>query len=74
VTPHCQTDRHTRSSPLHLDVKVGRELPDTERPARIEAVGSQLVAAGASIYGQVDNEEGYWLIMQDPEGNEFCVN
>lgn len=22
----------------------------------------------------VDNEEGFWLIMQDPEGNELCVN
>jgi len=59
---------------LHLDVKVGRELPDPERRAHIEAVGNQLEAAGASIYGRVDNEEGFWLIMQDPEGNEFCVN
>ena len=38
------------------------------------ALFAQLEAAGASIYGRVDNEEGFWLIMQDPEGNEFCVN
>jgi hypothetical protein len=59
---------------LHLDVKVGRGLDDAERRARIEAVGSQLVAAGGSILRRIDDEEGFWLVMQDPEGNEFCVN
>jgi hypothetical protein len=59
---------------VHLDVKASDPLPDAERRARIEAVGNELVAAGGSIYRRVDNEEGFWLVMQDPEGNEFCVN
>ena len=55
-------------------MKAGGAVPDTERRARIEAVGKQLVAAGGSIYRRVDNDEGFWLIMQDPVGNELCVN
>lgn len=55
-------------------MKAGGAVPDAERRVRIEAVGDQLVAAGGSIYRRVDNDEGFWLIMQDPEGNEFCVN
>jgi hypothetical protein len=55
-------------------VKAGGSGPDTKRRARIEAVGSRLVAADGSTYRRVDNEEGFWLVMQDPEGNEFCVN
>jgi hypothetical protein len=51
---------------VHLDVKAGGAVPDAERRARIEAVGNQLVAAGGSIYRRVDNDEGFWLIMQDP--------
>lgn len=64
----------TTKNRVHLDVKAGGAVPDAERRARIEAVGNQLVAAGGSIYRRVDNDEGFWLIMQDPEGNEFCVN
>lgn len=58
---------------VHLDVKVGGGLPDAQRRERIEATAAQLVAAGGSIAGRVDDAEGFWLIMQDPEGDEFCV-
>jgi glyoxalase superfamily protein len=58
---------------LHLDVKVGRGLPDEQRRERIESTVRQLVAAGASIALRVDDSEGFWLVLQDPEGNEFCV-
>ncbi|MFG2107369.1 VOC family protein [Micromonospora chersina] len=53
---------------VHPDVKAGGPPPDAERRARIEAVGNRLMAAGGSIYRRVDNEEGFWLVMQDPEG------
>lgn len=64
----------TTKNRVHRDVKAGGAGPDAQRRAWIEAVGNQLVAAGGSIYRRVDNDEGFWLIMQDPEGNEFCVN
>jgi hypothetical protein len=59
---------------VHLDVKAGGRLPATERRARIEEVGRGLVAAGGSVQQRFDDQEGFWLVMQDPEGNEFCVN
>jgi hypothetical protein len=64
----------TAKNRVHLDVKAGGTLPDAERRARIEAVGERLVAAGGSVHRRVDDEEGFWLVMRDPEGNEFCVN
>ncbi|WP_020520912.1 VOC family protein [Catelliglobosispora koreensis] len=57
---------------VHLDVKAGGP-DDGQRRARIEAVGAQLIAAGGSILRRVDDGR-FWLVMQDPEGNEFCVN
>ena len=63
----------TTKNRVHLDVKAGGPGPDAERRARIEAVAEALVAAGGSIHRRIDNEEGFWLVLQDPEGNEFCV-
>ena len=34
---------------------------------------AQLVSAGATELGRVDEEGGWWMVMADPEGNEFCV-
>ena len=50
---------------LHLDLSV-RDLG--EACARVEALG------GRRVSGQAMTENGYvWTVMQDPEGNEFCV-
>ncbi|MFG1948331.1 VOC family protein [Nonomuraea sp. NPDC048826] len=64
----------TTKNRVHLDVKVGSGLPDAERRARIEEVANRLRAVGGSVSRRIDHEEGFWLVMQDPEGNEFCVN
>jgi hypothetical protein len=58
---------------LHLDIKVAAGLSGAERRARIEAEGERLRAAGAEIAGTVDDGSGFWLVMRDVEGNEFCV-
>ncbi|MFI2301770.1 VOC family protein [Actinacidiphila glaucinigra] len=63
---------------LHLDVMVGgdrAEVPLETRRERVEAEVGRLVAAGASRL-RVLSEPGvdhYGVVMQDPEGNEFCV-
>lgn len=55
---------------VHLDLT-------TDGP--LEAEVERLVAAGACTVATLqDPEEGYidphiWTVMQDPEGNEFCV-
>jgi predicted enzyme related to lactoylglutathione lyase len=48
---------------VHLDLSV----PD--RPAEV----ARLKSLGAKVLQEMD-EGGYkWTVMQDPEGNEFCV-
>jgi len=63
---------------LHLDLNVGggRGAPPEERHLRIDAESRRLVDLGASIVGPCEeNPLGeYWVIMQDPEGNEFCLH
>ncbi|HLJ67006.1 MAG TPA: VOC family protein, partial [Chloroflexota bacterium] len=29
---------------------------------------------GATAVGTADDHKGYAVVMQDPEGNEFCVH
>lgn len=61
---------------MHLDVQVGggRAGDPDERWARISATVEDLVAAGATVveeYALGDRPDH--VVMQDPEGNEFCV-
>ena len=60
---------------VHLDVNVGggRDTPDDERRARVNTAVERLLGAGATRL-RVGEEHGeYWVVMQDPEGNEFCL-
>ncbi|MFI9819893.1 VOC family protein [Streptomyces sp. NPDC052013] len=50
---------------LHLDVHAGEGRREVE-VARLEQLG-------ASVLRQVQEPGGTWTVMQDPEGNEFCV-
>jgi hypothetical protein len=66
-------ERKAGKNRLHLDVyPTGRDrsLPMEERTRIVEAKVDELVAAGATV-GRRDRE-GY-VVMHDPEGNEFCV-
>lgn len=57
---------------LHLDLKVSKGLPAEQVRDRQDAEAARLVAAGATVQHRVD-ADGSHLILQDPEGNEFCV-
>ncbi len=61
---------------VHLDLNVGggRDATLDERRGRVDAEVERLAALGATTFrpGAVENGE-YWVVMQDPEGNEFCV-
>ncbi|MGW3286954.1 VOC family protein [Streptomyces sp. NPDC001002] len=50
---------------LHLDLHPGPELRDGE-VERLEGLG-------ASVLRRVKENGGEWVVMADPEGNEFCV-
>ncbi|MFD9591417.1 VOC family protein [Kitasatospora sp. NPDC059973] len=56
----------TAKNRLHLDLHPG---PDA-RGATVE----RLEALGATVLRAVDEPGGSWTVMQDPEGNEFCVH
>jgi hypothetical protein len=59
---------------LHLDLRVGGTGPLDERRARIDAEAARLVALGASDHrGPIAEGGSYWVRMNDPEGNEFCL-
>jgi len=61
---------------VHLDLNAGgsQGTPLEDRRRNVDAEVERLVAAGATVLhaGEVRNGE-YWVVMQDPEGNEFCV-
>ena len=67
----------TAKNRVHLDVNVGggRETPPTERRANVNMAAERLVAVGATkLETHGDPEEGdYWIVMLDPESNEFCI-
>jgi Glyoxalase-like domain len=61
---------------VHLDLTVtgGRSEPLAQRRVKIDAEVKRLVAAGASVFRVLDGGVDYHgVVMQDPEGNEFCV-
>ena len=60
---------------VHLDVHASGG-PDTDRKVRRQRVAAEvtrLEAAGATVFREVDEVGEHWVVMQDPEGNEFCV-
>ena len=54
----------TTKNRLHLDLDV--EDMD-EACARVEALGGRRISQPLTEYGYT------WTVMQDPEGNEFCL-
>jgi hypothetical protein len=61
---------------VHLDLNVsgGHEVPVEERKTRIWAEVERLKALGADDHrGAIDKLGEFWVRMNDPEGNEFCV-
>ena len=61
---------------VHLDVRVGTGLVAAERLDVLEAECSRLVELGAArvrLLPAADGEESC-IVMQDIEGNEFCID
>jgi hypothetical protein len=61
---------------VHLDLNVsgGRPVPIEERRRRVEAEAERLTGIGATRLRAVEELGVYWVVMQDPEANEFCVH
>ncbi|MYS22164.1 MULTISPECIES: VOC family protein [unclassified Streptomyces] len=67
----------TGKNRIHLDLKVGggRDVPFAVRAQRVTTAVERLTAAGAHLLRTTDEPDTghYAAVLQDPEGNEFCV-
>jgi hypothetical protein len=50
---------------VHLDLRPDDQAAEV---LRFEALGAQRVDVG-----QADNPDTTWVVLADPEGNEFCI-
>ncbi len=58
----------------HLDIDIiSRSLPEDQHDQSREAGIAALVERGATEVERFDEAVGKWVLMTDPEGNEFCV-
>jgi len=70
-------ERKTAKNRVHLDVRAAPGLEGEQRMAALEAECDRLVGLGAS---RVERHEPAppmshgFIVMRDPEGNEFCLD
>ncbi|HSP59578.1 MAG TPA: VOC family protein [Ornithinimicrobium sp.] len=62
---------------LHLDVRTASDLRDEERMAALETECDRLLALGATRLQRFEPDPPMslgFIVMADPEGNEFCLD
>lgn len=60
-------EKKSTKNRVHLDLRAGRS--DEAKQAKV----AELTAAGATEIRRVEENGQWWMVMADPEGNEFCV-
>ena len=60
----------TAKNRMHLDVNVSAPDHDWQK---VTAHVDRLVQAGATKVEERHDEVSHWMVMLDPEGNEFCL-
>jgi hypothetical protein len=64
----------TAKNRMHLDLHITeRGMPEKQRREIINARAAELVERGATKLREVAEINEFWVVMQDPEGNEFCL-
>ena len=60
---------------MHLDLHVSdaRGADPEGGRSRVDAEAARLVSLGARHLRTFEKDGEYWAVLQDPEGNEFCV-
>ena len=67
----------TAKNRVHVDVRAAEGLAGDERMAALEAKAERLVALGATRVRRFEPDQAMsagFLVMLDPEGNEFCLD
>ena len=60
-------DRKSAKNRLHIDLAPPQDHDQDAEVRRLEALGARRVDIGQ------DRDKVSWVVMADPEGNEFCV-
>ena len=65
----------TLKNRVHLDLNVGggSVVAPEERRAQIDAAAERLIGLGARKLWPKEERGEFWIVMADPEGNEFCL-
>lgn len=63
----------TAKNRVHLDVNVGEGFDGEDRATRVKQEAERLEGLGAARQREVFERGEFWIVMQDPEGNEFCL-
>jgi catechol 2,3-dioxygenase-like lactoylglutathione lyase family enzyme len=65
----------TAKNRLHLDLRASGDptAPLGQRKKQVDAEAARLVVLGAHRHAEYELEDHYHVVMQDPEGNEFCL-
>jgi catechol 2,3-dioxygenase-like lactoylglutathione lyase family enzyme len=60
-------ERKRDKNHVHVDVSVGRD--------NVDPTVERLVALGATVVrpGEISPLGEYWVVLADPDGNEFCL-
>lgn len=66
----------TAKNRVHLDLRAAAGVPPEGRSDALEAECARLVALGATRLRRHEAEavDPVYIVMQDPEGNEFCLD
>ena len=67
----------TAKNRVHLDVRAAPGLEGEARMDALEQECERLVALGATRLSRTDPDgrmETGFIVLQDPEGNEFCLD
>ena len=64
----------TAKNRVHLDVRAAPGLDPVARRARLTEESERLIELGATKHYEFEERGAFWITMQDPEGNEFCLD
>ncbi len=65
----------TAKNRVHIDINVvqSRDVAVEERARILDQEAGRLAAMGARRGEVIEQNGEYWVVMSDPEGNEFCI-